>query len=448
MMIKSTVYNNNMQQYRFDKMRQLSILLKEQLTQLDHWKLNSNDAFSPLDFVEQRIEKLPLRAFFVKQLFDLLYQELKWSQKASLLFAKKNDDFTVKLPFVFEVIISIQYLHNQILDQKAGVDHPQQINNNLLQANMLKDMLFEYIDNNFDIQAAHLIRKAARQSFVLVDFGQQLEKKYGTIEQFSQATSFSSPNIPQPIEQQIDLSSIQEVLDNIQKEIPLNYWDFTLTYIKRVFLTCGALFKISAELIADLLGIEGETKKQLSDFATSYGIMRQIINDNADFAPTQLGLTATGKLATDAFSDLKNNNITLPVILHLANTKKSNITQYIGQRDLLQKNEVQQEIANELRLSTAWFTSVWIARHFAAIAQRFLPQNNEAAALLSNTCDIAYWNKFLSPVTKTKAYKQFKKSSQYHQLAVIEQQLQLNPTPITIAESHPPALVNQLLFNW
>ena len=84
-------------------------------------------------------------------------------------------------------------------------------------------------------------------------------------------------------------------------------------------------------MILQMIGVS-ETEKEAREliaFSKCFGVMRQVVNDNVDWAPSYLGLSTKTKDAEDAFSDLKNGNITLPLIFHLQNSNKSIIHDYL-----------------------------------------------------------------------------------------------------------------------
>jgi hypothetical protein len=57
-----------------------------------------------------------------------------------------------------------------------------------------------------------------------------------------------------------------------------------------------------------------------------------------------------------------------------------------------------------------------MSRLLAATAESYLQGQTASALLLADTCQIAWWNKFLAPVVKTKAYKTYKKTGHYRQM--------------------------------
>ncbi len=398
---------------RHQEMRSLADDLRLEVCKFEKSKANLDFYGFAFSELKTRMEGLPLRAFFVKKSYELLRSK----SKRNFIFSKKiSEEFTVKLPFVFEVIITIQYLHNQILDQKAGVVTPEKINDNLLAGNLLKDFLYDYIADNFSGKTAKLVTQTARKAFQYVDIGQRIEKKWNTLEQFEQSHHLEVISISEEIEKFIDFEGMEPFLESVYGQLPLEKHTYTEMYLKRIYLTCAALFKLAATLLCDLLQVDSNTQKEFLSFAASYGMMRQIINDNADVVPASRQLQTQHRLATDAFSDWNNKNITLPLIFFLAEQPEL-ATTYSPPLASAQ----QEQLFAVLLSSNALFASIHQARLLAAISRQQLPFSGQNAALLLDTCEIANWNKFLAPCLKTKEYAAFKKTAGYrHSKALIK----------------------------
>ncbi|MEN0003043.1 MAG: hypothetical protein AAF798_02825 [Bacteroidota bacterium] len=360
--------------------------------------------------VDQRFSGNPLRAFFVDQMYAYL-KENKAIRKGKRL---PKAIFHTKLPFIFELIISIQYLHNQVLDQKAGVQTTTAINANLLNANLLKDLLYQYIDQSFDAKTAKIIRRYVLKTFQVVDLGQCIEKEWNTYDCFIHNNDIPAHPLPEPIEQLIEIDRLEPFLRLLERSIPKNRWDYTALYLKRIYLTCASLFVLATKLLIELTGASERIGQQAIQFSVCYGMMRQIINDNADVIPSQLELTTRSKLSEDAFSDVKNKNITLPVLLHLV--EQPHCTAFSHALQLgHQAWEPQQEpvLFDTLVESHALFKSIQFSKVLAAMCEQALSGQGKSKAHLLATCSIVHWNKFLYPCLKNSAYKKFKKTSFY-----------------------------------
>lgn len=396
---------------RKEDMRILASALRDELEHFKKFGVNEDLNTELLEPIRSRLSDTPLRAYFAQKIFIIARDRLGRNKRH---YRSHNEKlFTVKVPFVFELVITIQYLHNQILDKKNGVDTLEKASHNLLVANFLKDSLYEYIEAEFPKNLAPALTKTVRNAFKMVDIGQIIEKKYNTYENFQLADLMETYHLSDTIESTIDFSGIKPFTEQLYKDLPRSYWEFTDLYLKRIYLTCAALFTSCTDFICSNLGVAKEDKKQLLQFATAYGMMRQIINDNADFVPSVFGLATLSKTAEDAFSDLKNRNITLPLIYHLSASPKGSIASWLKNGDLSLDNSAEKGFAEVLLSDHSLFKSVQLSRLLATISERHLDGQTTAEQMLADTCQIAWWNKFLAPVVKTKAYKGFKKSAWY-----------------------------------
>ncbi len=396
---------------RKEDMRILASALRGELEHFKKFGVNEDLNPELLEPIRSRLSDTPLRAYFAQKIFFIARDHLDRNKRHYRNQYEKI--FTVKTPFVFELVITIQYLHNQILDKKNGIDTLEKAAHNLLIANILKDSLYEYIEAEFPEKMASALTKTVRNAFKMVDIGQIIEKKYNTYENFQQADLMETYHLSDTIESTIDFSGIKPFTDQLYKDLPRSYWEFTDLYLKRIYLTCAALFTSCTDFICSTLGVGKEHKKHLLQFATAYGMMRQIINDNADFVPSVYGLATLSKTADDAFSDLKNRNITLPLIYHLSASPRGAIASWLKDGDLSINNSTQKNFAEILLSDHALFKSVQLSRLLASISENYLKGHTVAEQMLADTCQIAWWNKFLAPVVKTKAYKGFKKTAWY-----------------------------------
>ncbi|MFH1311016.1 MAG: polyprenyl synthetase family protein [Nanoarchaeota archaeon] len=83
-------------------------------------------------------------------------------------------------------------------------------------------------------------------------------------------------------------------------------------------------YKINAAFIERIAKIGGmlaegsnEQINALSEFGKNFGIAHQIMNDIADFVPAKAGISTTTKIPDDAYTDIRNGHLTIPVIYTL-----------------------------------------------------------------------------------------------------------------------------------
>lgn len=244
--------------------------------------------------------------------------------------------FEQQLPFILEVIISVQYYHNQILDRKGGVTTHAAINDNLIMGNLLKDQLYRYIRKlNLPEADRWIVEKEVRTIFEYVDIGQHIEKSCNTYEAYHSG-QWSHPF--GNLDALVDADCIREVTDVIQSVHPIQRTDYLHIYLQRIYLTNAVLFKKATGLIATLLEVDPDVQQRADRFAGLFGMALQIMNDNCDLVPSTKAEGTVEKRCSDAYSDLRNRNITLPIMLHLQRRNKGKIADYL-KNPLLVLNE-------------------------------------------------------------------------------------------------------------
>ncbi len=178
------------------------------------------------------------------------------------------------------------------------------------------------------------------------------------------------------------------------------------SYYKRVYLMNDSFFEKIA-IIGAILG--NGTKKQikaLANFGKNYGTMLQIINDISDFVPPMFRLGTNEKTPLDAYSDVKNGKLTLPIIYTLTygnNEEKKLIKSILGNKNVESKKLL--ELTKILLLNKSIKFSQQKAYEFAKKAKinlSIFPKKKRI--YLEGMCFVAYTNKYY------KALQKFKKS--------------------------------------
>jgi len=72
-----------------------------------------------------------------------------------------------------------------------------------------------------------------------------------------------------------------------------------------------------ADLVMKLKKYRGKHKKDILRYAFLLGLSLQLVNDVNDFVPSAYEKRTLAKDASDCFSDIKNKNVTLPILIHL-----------------------------------------------------------------------------------------------------------------------------------
>ena len=352
-----------------------------------------------LDYLRYKVGKTPLRAYTAWKFFE--YLDYFHSKTTEL---NKDGLFSQKLPLVFEIIISIQYLHNHILDEKydAKVNNRPKLWQNLISSNLLKELLFSYLKTEINPllqeQQQNTLREGISKIFNQVDIGQRLDKEFTTYKRWKEGTM---PDFDQTkwLEDDICRNLIRPFIEKIKGRLKKGH-KFTDVYFHRIYLTNVYFFRAMAELMISFFPeVDENIKKGLIRFSILQGYVVQIINDYADFAYSEEEDYGTiGKKTTDLFADLYNFNITLPLIIHLQTPNRRKIEAYLegGQRakKLLQQYPLQ--IMQEIIDTRGTGKCIALSRDIAEAANNHLDHQNPISAYLVNITNMANGNRFYS----------------------------------------------------
>ncbi len=379
----------------------LESYLKDELSKLKSLHVGSPDDAHTFLLLERKIADKPVRAYFAGEMYA--YIKRCANQEGLLLQNEEEHLFLRVIPFVAEVAISIQYFHNQILDSKAGVTpgNKSRIDQNLLSANLLKEYLYEYIDQECSPEQATIITRYVRRIFKYVDIGQQIEKKWNTYESYDQGL-YKSMRLHPEIEAFANPERAAPLLDMLRCFFP-DRSDYAAAYLRRIALASAALFSLSAEMILELSAYQGKARRQLLEFSWRYGMMQQVINDNADVVPSRFNHETCEKTASDAFSDARNHNVTLPLFLHLESRR---LAAQSNEPDLVKSvllrpfhitltNSEEEYLFLELRASGALYFSIDIGKYFGAMARQCLNDSTVDCRNLLSLCEVADWNRYI-----------------------------------------------------
>lgn len=238
-----------------------------------------------------------------------------------------------QLPFVVEALMSILYYDNQILDQKAGVVGHKAITKNLLIAGQLKAQLDLYIQKRVPAEIQPQLRRLISEVIIVVNTGQFKEQacnfyQHWLNEEFEDypASDCITQMVPHDLIEEITVL-IHEVCPELKGKKEL----FLQKYLQRVYLVNGFFFEQITRLIFDLLiePLEKETFQDLVRFSQAFGVMHQLVNDTVDFVPSYFGYKTAAKNHGDAMRDLRNGNITLPLLIHLERYPRGKVMEYL-----------------------------------------------------------------------------------------------------------------------
>ena len=128
---------------------------------------------------------------------------------------------------------------------------------------------------------------------------------------------------------------------------------------------------------------------------------------------TSEALQTKAKLPEDAFSDLRNGTITLPLIFLLAE-QPDGLIQHLVRKNMAWSAAFEGAVFDEMLYSGALFKSIQNTRILGELAIAHLPLNELPAALLADSCEIVHWNKFLAPCLRHPSYQVYRQTA-YHE---------------------------------
>lgn len=304
---------------KMDDMRQrLSRELKLLTKKLD---LNPymNGAIFPL--LKERMNTIGVRSFFVHALSEYVREQANAEKIALKQYPADTKLFHTQLPFLAEGIIAVQYYENQVLDGKGGLFangayDMEKVHRNVIGGHFIKDFLYRYIAEEIfpdDCAAYRLTMQKVHRIFQLVDLGQAFQDKWGTFESLREEKKIIS--ISFDADRIIDKKIIDKNWTAIRRQgLHKDLESFTRNYLRRISLTSGALFMLMAELVMDLLDYHGKERDNIMQFSMQLGITGQMVNDINDLVPAKCDQFTVSKIPIDAFADIRNNNVTLPLL--------------------------------------------------------------------------------------------------------------------------------------
>ncbi|MBX2929718.1 MAG: polyprenyl synthetase family protein [Saprospiraceae bacterium] len=270
----------------------------------------------------KRAHNISVRGPFAAAVYEYVCEQARLEGK-SLTLPDTPTLFYVHLPFIAETVIIIQYLENHILDGKDGVKPEnglqwEVIKNKLLASHYLKDFLYDYVRSRVfptHCPERELLENCLRRMFQITEEGQYAEKTWSKLAYLEHGLPKGMPAWSAETKAYMDDSLMEAVWKHFQEHENMKRREsFVRFYLQRVYCTNAAFFGLLAECIMDLTGYRGPEREQIKCFATGFGMTGQMVNDIADYLPAHMERTGFGKIPEDAYSDLRNNNFTLPFL--------------------------------------------------------------------------------------------------------------------------------------
>lgn len=369
----------------------LSAELKARTEQLE---LNTHLKGVIFPLLRQRMNSMGIRSFFVHAIAQYTAECAK-KEGIQLHRSPESKLFHTQLPFLAEGIIAVQYYENQILDGKGGlfINNAYQmdrIHNNVIAGHFVKDFLYQYVEDAMfsdDDAGYRTTMRQLRRIFQLVDLGQAFQDKWGTFEALKSRKK-SVIRISAEAEAYIKTDIIAQYWSAVVKQgMQEDMRIFTENYLRRISITSGALFALMAELVMDLLGYHGRGRDHIVQFGIHLGMTGQIVNDISDMLPENYKQSTVSKIPEDAFADVRNNNVTLPLIFYF----NAQINDSIDHLEWLRR-----ESPTELVMLLQ--DPVYAARQTAVVmakqANELILGDSETAVLLRDLNSITYNNRY------------------------------------------------------
>ena len=388
-----------------DRIKQEIKCLEDLLQEMDLFEKGHKDSLGKycLEYLRSKIGGKPLRAYFTRKMYD--YLNVYPSCQAKFLEYENPDNlFLQKLPFIFEVVITIQYLENQILDEKREVrkENRGKVNQNLISSNILRELLFIYIDEistryKKHTNQFHSLKKRLRQLLLVVDIGQYVDKNHNTYKYWKEGV----PNLkPTHWFDDVFQESVIGITKRVQEDVQ-GKANFIETYFRRIYLSNVYFFRCITEVLVEIADYKDKYARPLYCFSVQYGFMLQLINDYADFAYSSDKrereiLKTAGKKTSDIFADLYNYNVTLPLIYHLNQKSNGKIEEYLegGYKEKTTLKDYHEQIVQEICGSNAINKTISRSEELSEMAKKHLDQENKHTVLFIDMCNMATNNKY------------------------------------------------------
>jgi len=221
----------------------------------------------------RKIGKSKVRAYFARGVYECCSnnpQQSEWGPLAAAV----------------EIETCSMYYTNQVYDEKAGKQSPEEVRKNVMAAKITRDLAQKSLEPLEEATAGHAnlerMIELLNLSDLTVESGQYIDV-FQNIFSVSGKLSF---------EEQITLCE------------------------ERTHRINARYFENIAEMSADLALVkDANIKGAVRNFGYHYGMLLQIVNDVADFVPLNEGTVE--KLPEDAYSNVKHGKLTYPVIYTL-----------------------------------------------------------------------------------------------------------------------------------
>ncbi len=334
----------------------------------------------------------------------------------------------LQIAAIGEYDMTIMYHENHIRDQKYGIRREDLIaveakrkeKENLIIA---RDQLIEKYFQSNTLRKVKIANRFMHQVHDLI--GMMLDKEFTTLKGFDDdiypdeaiqshiqglegyipfLDNFEGKHTRKQ-QKEFDLVNSQEFVNTISKSRKTKHVGYAKPkYLKLYFARCFLLnvifYYVHTKLLINLYVDSTTTEtKNLISFARHFGLIQQIANDISDYIPVDDAKPTSCKYQEDTFSDLRENNVTLPVIYFLSQNviPTGIIRDYLKDQlnDLnLYRHEDQEKILLQFLSSGALSKSMSFGAVLASHAKNLLDPNNPATTSLNNMLSFAESNQY------------------------------------------------------
>lgn len=387
-----------------------------ELQKLEIYNQPLNDC--TLSLMRRKMDTPSVRATFASLIHDYVKDCMK-AENLPLPPDYDQDIFKKNLPLLIEGVMVVMYHFNERWDnkmhynlEKENICDPREAWVKQFETdiggNLLRSVLLRYALKNFgEEHKCDIMYHYIERAIHLVDMGQYVDKLgnhydcYQGIDSPFNKIKNSKTLINSKVEAYIQLDGIRAIIEEVKKKAE-GKEDYIELYFKRLYLISSALFRMTADLIMDLLNYKGKEKQNIIRYAECYGIMMQIVNDAADFVYDE-GTVAKKK--ADVLSDLRNLTITLPLVFHFNHQHKPGLVEaYLEKKDKEIINEKHNEILAELINSNAISATIKVGKQIAKQAAGYIRTDIVSSKYLFSMLRIAEFNRYYFHVFTAKKY--------------------------------------------
>jgi hypothetical protein len=330
-----------------------------------------------------------LRAYFVDLMaryIEALGHPLRLSETESIV-----------LNFTSEVLMTVFYYDNQILDKKSGVDTYEAVCKNLIQSNLLLSELLFYVDWRLkDSDIKWHVSLLIRDIYAVVNIGQDVENRSNLYANWEK-NDFDIPAYNLPIDTQI-IDEICQLL--IELGIKNENLPAFRCYLTRVYLTNAYLFIEYTKFLSKCAQLPEKEAKKLFNYAAFTGIMFQMVNDVCDLVPSNINDGTKAKSSNDAFADIKRGILTVPVILTLIRKPAGRLKQVLSKEQRITTVYDELDLLREMLELGVVELSKLIALKINDLSLRNLYSNNSLYLFLEDVNKISTGNKNYNKLLK------------------------------------------------